>query len=194
MIRILLSAAFCVGLLAANAFADDPKADQAKMMEAMMKAAAINEHHKALEPLIGEWEVTTKFYMDPSQPPQESKGTASHKWAMGGRFVHEGVKGSFGGMEFEGAGVVGYDNMQECYVFAWIDNMGTMIEHGHGQLSADKKVLTMHHEELDPFTKKKAKGKDVTTFIDNDSFKTEFFRVEGDKETKMMEVIYARKK
>src|SRR5579871_6022568 len=150
MIRILLSTAFCVGLLAANAYGDEPKPDEKAMKEAMEKARKVGDHQKALEPLIGEWDVTTRFYMDPSQPPMESKGTAIHKWAMDGRYVHEAVKGDFGGEKFEGAGVVGYDNLEKHYVFAWIDNFATGIEHGHGQMSDDSKTLTFHHEEIDP--------------------------------------------
>jgi hypothetical protein len=164
------------------------------MMEAMEKAAKVGPEHKALEPLVGEWEVSTKFWLDPSAPPMESKGTASHKWIMGDRYVHESVKGDFGGMKFEGSGVVGYDNMEKKYVFAWIDNGGTGIERGYGHMSDDKKVLTFHHEDIDPATGKRVKGKDVTTFEGKESFKTEFYKIEGGKEIKMMEVEYKRAK
>jgi|SRR5580700_2652565 uncharacterized protein DUF1579 len=195
MKRFALTGAFCVSLMTAPILADDkPKFDEKAAMEAMAKAAAVTDNHKALQHLVGEWDVTTKFWMDPSQPPSESKGTASHKWIMGNRYVHESVKGNFGGMEFEGSGVVGYDNLEQKYVFAWIDNMGTGIEHGVGKMDKDAKTLTFHHEEIDAMTGKKAKGKDVTTMIDDDSFKTEFYRLEGDKEVKMMEVTYKRKK
>jgi hypothetical protein len=194
MNRILFATAFGTALLLGPAFADDKKIDEKAAMEAMMKAAAVGEHHKKLEPMIGEWEINTKFYMDPSQPPAESKGSAVNSWMLGNRYFHQTIKGEFGGMKFEGAGVIGYDNLQKKYVFAWIDNMGTGIEHGVGHMDKDGKVLTFHHEEIDPLTGKMSKGKDVTTIIDNDNFKTEFYKVEGDKEIKMMDVFYKRKK
>ena len=58
-------------------------------MKQMMEMSKLNENHKLLTDLDGNWNYTIKFWMnpDPNAPPQQSKGTATRKSVMGGRFV-----------------------------------------------------------------------------------------------------------
>ena len=131
---------------------DAPKADpkMAAMMEAYMKHAAPGEGHKKLEPLIGSWKYTGKFWMDPVAPPLEGAGTAERKWILGGRFMDEVVKGQMTGMpEFEGHGLMGYDNHSKKYVGIWIDSMTTSIAVSQGTMDAAGKVFTSEHEDYD---------------------------------------------
>src|SRR5437660_8467714 len=96
---------------------DAPKAADDKtaaMMAAYAKHATPGEGHKKLEPLIGSWTFAGKFWMDPSAPPTEGRGTAERKWILDGRFVQETVKGQMTGMPaFEGFAITGYDNAQK---------------------------------------------------------------------------------
>src|SRR5207253_4776154 len=67
----------------------------ADMMKQMMELSKIGENHKLLSSLDGNWDYTIKFWMnpDPSAKPQESKGTATRKSVMGGRYVMMDVSG-----------------------------------------------------------------------------------------------------
>src|SRR6266566_8117319 len=67
----------------------------ADMMKQMMELSKIGENHKLLSSLDGNWDYTIKFWMnpDPSAKPQESKGTATRKSVMGGRYVLMDVSG-----------------------------------------------------------------------------------------------------
>jgi len=68
----------------------------ADMMKQMMELSKLNENHKLLASLDGNWDYTIKFWMnpDPNAKPQESKGTASRKSVMGGRYVMMDVSGN----------------------------------------------------------------------------------------------------
>ena len=134
------------------------------------------------------------MWMDPSQPPTESEGTSEAKWVMGNRYVRQEVKGSFGGMEFNGVGVTGYDNLKKKYVSAWIDNMGTGIATATGEVDKTGKVFTFTGEEIDPSSGKTIKGRDVTTLNGDGTIKTEFYKLVDGKEIKVMEIISTKKK
>src|SRR5438046_1948359 len=60
-----------------------------EMMKQMMDLSKLNENHKLLSEMDGNWNYTIKMWMnpDPNAKPQESKGTASRKSIMGGRYV-----------------------------------------------------------------------------------------------------------
>ena len=49
------------------------------MMKQMMEMSKLNENHKLLSSLDGNWNYTIKMWMnpDPNAEPQESKGTAT---------------------------------------------------------------------------------------------------------------------
>ena len=158
-----------------------------------MKAATPGEQHKKLGQLAGSWEVSLKMWMDPTKPPQESKATSTSKMIMGGRYLEEKVKGSFGGMEFLGQGITAYDNVQKKYSYAWIDNMGTAISMATGSYDADKNTYTYLGEETDPVTAKKQKNKMVTHVIDKDSYEMDMYKVAGDKDIKVMHLDCKRK-
>ena len=59
-----------------------------EMMKQMMEMSKLNENHKLLADMNGSWNYTIKMWMnpDPNAKPQESKGTATRKSAMGGRY------------------------------------------------------------------------------------------------------------
>src|SRR4029077_505854 len=70
-------------------------ADMQKMMQQMVEMSKLNENHKLLSSLDGNWDYAIKFWMnpDPSAPPQESTGTATRKTVMDGRYVTMDVSG-----------------------------------------------------------------------------------------------------
>lgn len=176
---------------------DAPKADpkMAAMMEAYMKHGTPGEGHKKLEPLIGSWTYTGKFWMDPAGPPAEGKGTADRKWILGGRFVDEVVKGQMTGMpDFEGHGLMGYDNHTKKYVGIWMDSMTTSFMISHGSFDSAGKVLTSEHEDFDPASGQTIKSKDVLRIDSPDKQTITSYRIEAGKEIKSMELSMTRVK
>ena len=63
----------------------------------MMELSKLNENHKLLTDLDGNWTYTIRFWMnpDPNAKPEESKGTAVRKSMMDGRYSTLDVPGKW---------------------------------------------------------------------------------------------------
>jgi len=127
------------GFVSGAAFAQDMSPEQ---QAAMMKAMTPGEHHKHLARFAGTFTYTSKMWMAPDAPPQDSKGNAESAMVMGGRYLRDTVAGNYAGMPFEGMGVTGYDNINEEYTFVWIDNFGTGISRATGQCDGEGTTIT----------------------------------------------------
>jgi hypothetical protein len=177
----------------------------AEMMRQMMELSKLNENHKLLASLAGTWTYNIKFWMnpDPNAKPQESKGNASTKRVMGGRyFVMDvsgkmqmpGPDGKMKDMEFKGMGIDGYDNVKKKFVSSWIDNMGTGIEFSEGTYDPAAKTFT-YTSEMEAVPGMKTKVREVLKIADNDHHTFEWYEDRGKgQEAKTMEISYTRKK
>src|SRR5437763_4517169 len=130
------------------------------MMQQMMGMSKMNENRNLLEEMNGDWSYAIKLRTnsDPNAPPQQSKGTATRKSVMGGRYVMMDVSGKMqmpgedGKMKdkmFKGMGIEGYDNVKKKFVASWIDNMGTGIEFSEGTYDPATKSFT-YTSEMEP--------------------------------------------
>ncbi len=198
-IRQVACAVAAMGLMAGVALADEAKGkkgaakgpDMAAMMQAVEKAATPGEQHKMLMKMVGNWDVTTKMWMDPSQPPTETKGTAEVKSILDGRFTQSTFNGSFMGKPFAGVGIDGYDNVKKKFVGAWIDSMGTGICRSEGDEKAG--TMTSNMTCTDPMTGKDNVMKMVMKWEGDKKFTEEFIEKKGGKEVKTMEITYTKK-
>lgn len=179
------------------------KADMEKMMAQMMELSKPGENHKLLGELAGTWNFTVKMWMDPSSStPEESKGTATRREMMGGRFYIMDVTGKMDmpgpdgkkkSMEFKGMSIEGYDNVKKKFTSAWIDNMGTMILTSEGTYDAATKSFT-YNAECDMMPGMHVKIREVIKIVDKDHHNFEWYEDRGGKEVKTMEIAYTRKK
>ena len=208
-LRILTSyAALAVALTLPNALAQDkaankkttdskpaaaaPDADEAtkRWMEAATPAAA----HKVLDPLVGDFDVASKWWMDPSAPPMESKGTTTKKWALDGRFVQEDFKGELMGMPLTGHGMTGYDNVKKQYNSFWVDSSSTAMYLALGTAPADGKTLTFHGKMDDVMTGEKDKPVKFTIKIEGPAKHVfSMYDLGGGKEKRIAEMTYTKK-
>jgi len=195
----LLAFAAAVALLSGSLTAQEKKAGGApdqKMQEMMQKMAAHGTPgpaHEALKQLVGKWTYKGKMWMDPAAPPMEMTGTSERKLIMEGRFLTDHIKGD-PPMPFEGMGWSGYDNHSKKYWYTWIDSMTTSVMTAEGTYDAKTKTLTFNSECYDPGEGKVCKGKDVTVFKGNNEIVQTFYKLEGGKEVKMMEITSTRAK
>ena len=168
-----------------------------EMMKKWMEAATPGEYHKALEHLIGKWDLATKMWMDgPDKPPTEAKGTSEVKWILGGRYTLEEMKGQIMGMPHNGMGITGYDNFRKQYVSFWIDNTSTAMYNSQGEFDASKKVITSLGKMDEPMTGEKDKTvKYVLQIVDKDKHVFSVYDLVGTaNEFKVVEITYTRKK
>lgn len=207
---IALSLAFAAGIGVTLAIAQDkvgqvpqpPKHNMPdmppgmeQMMESCMKAATPGEMHQWLAKSAGTWDGEVSMWMMPGMPESKSTCTTVMTPMMDGRFIKIETAGMMEGMgEFKGFGVYGFDNVSKSFQSVWVDNMGTGMMTGKGELSADKKVLSFNNTFNCPMTGGPKSMREVQTFIDENHSKLEMFGpdMEG-KEYKIMEINYTRK-
>lgn len=179
----------------AKASAAAPQKMDAQAMAAMMeKMAAPGPNHERFKKLAGDWNLTVKWTMDPSQPMQETKSTSTITTLLDGRYCQEQTTGEMMGKPFQGMGLTGYDNVLKKYVGVWIDNMGTGIMSTQGTPDASGNVINWTGESSDPATGKMMKSREVTRYLDDDHHVFEMYTKGPDgKEYKAMEITYERK-
>ena len=175
-----------------------------EMMKQMVEMSKLNENHKLLSSLDGNWTFAIKMWMnpDPNAPPQESKGTATRKTVMGGRYVMmdvtgkmqtPGENGKMKDAQFKGMGLEGYDNVKKKFVASWVDNMGTGIEFSEGTYDPATKSLT-YTMEMEPLPGMKSQVREVIKIADNNHMMLDWYENHGGQEKKTMEIAYTRKK
>jgi hypothetical protein len=175
---------------------DAPTVNVEEMTKKWMAAATPGAAHKALESQAGEWDVAIKMWMPGSDaPPTESKGTASTKWILGGRFLQSDVTGEMMGMAMTGLGITGYDNFKKKYVTYWIDSLGTAMYLAEGTVDAAGKLFTYHGKMDEPATGEKDKAvKYFHRILTADKHVFEIHDVALGANSKVMEMTYTRKK
>lgn len=199
---IAVSLAALVGFIAAaQAATDAPSADHAKMttppgmteadMQACMLAATPGKMHKHLAEDIGTWRTKTTMWMTPGAAPMTSEGTSTVSPLLDGRFIMVNWKGEMPGMgPFNGLGISGFDNVSQKFVSVWLDNHGTGIMNGTGELSADGRTLTWEYTGNCPITKKPMTMREVDTVTGPNTKTLEMFGADpkNGQEFKMMKI------
>jgi len=173
-----------------------------EMMKQMVEMSKLNENHKLLADMNGSWNYTIKMWMnpDPNAKPQESKGTATRKSAMGGRYFTmdvtgklqmPGEDGKMKDMQFKGMALEGYDNVKKKFVSSWIDNMGTGIQYSEGTYDPASKTFTFSSE-MEMMPGMKTPVREVLKMADKDHMMMEWYETHGGQEKKTMEIAYTR--
>ena len=170
--------------------AEGQEMTEEEMMKAWMEAASPDAHHEGLAQMAGEWTFTTRSYENP-EAATVSTGTTVKTMIMGGRYLQEDTQGESFGMPFHGMGLTGYNKTTGQYEWVWFDNMSTALMWGSGTM--DGNTLTCHLDYIDPMTKMPMKAKTLSVIESKDKHVFEWYNLDGDKETKMMEVEYVRK-
>lgn len=211
---------FALVLLATPAFAQTPEkkeaataataattaavsaAPDAKEMQQMMELGKPGENHKLLASLAGSWTYEVKMWMDPKASPMMSKGTATRKAIMDGRFFvaeHNGkfqMPGPDGKMKdtsFTGMSIEGYDNSKKAFVSSWVDNMGTAILNSEGTYDEASKTFT-YHAAFEMMPGMPVKVRELIKVTDANHHTLEWYEDRGAGETKSMEINFTRKK
>lgn len=108
--------------------------------------ATIDENHRWLAQLIGEWTFENEANMGPDQPLHKFSGTESVR-ALGDVWILGETKGEMPG---EGTAhmllTLGYDPQSGRFVGSWIGSMMTNLWIYSGELDEARKVLTLNSE------------------------------------------------
>ncbi|TWU29274.1 DUF1579 domain-containing protein [Bythopirellula polymerisocia] len=199
-------AAFCGALAIAATSTESAPADQGEMqlptgwtmedMQAVMMASTPGKMHERLAQDIGTWDCETTMWMAPNTEPMKSGGTATYSPLMDGRFIKCDMEGEMPGMgPYHGMGICGYDNVSQEFICNWMDNHGTGIMNGVGELSDDGKTLTWEFTYNCPITKKPVVMREVETVTGPDTKTFDMFGADpkSGEEFKMMHIDFTRK-
>jgi len=167
--------------------------------EAEMKAwqayMTPGDMHKVLAQTEGEWTTEGKMWMDPKSEPMVSKGECTYKMVLGGRYQETQFKGDMMGQQFEGKGVMAYDNFKKQFEGTWIDNMGSGIMKTEGNYDPATKTFTMTGKLVDPMTSKECTVRETLKIVDDDTHVMTMYNTIGSQpEFKTMEMTFKRKK
>lgn len=149
--------------------------------------------HQWLASMNGEWDATVTMWMDPSQPPNESKATTVNEMIMGGLYQRSSHTGNMMGMPFTGESITGYDKAQKKFLATWIDNFGSSIMFMEGEYNPETNTLTLEGDMVDPATGKNIHIREIFTKTSEDSHNFVMYMIQDGKEFKNMEIKYKRK-
>jgi hypothetical protein len=163
-------------------------------MAAMMAAGQPGEHHQHMAFQEGSWNVKGQFWMPGAPGPMESDGTATFKWILGGRFMHQSYSSQFMGMDFQGIGTTGYDNLGKKYMATWTDNMTTSIMSETGQCDGSGKKTEWKGSMPDPASGEVVATRSEQIVESNDKFSLMSYGIGPDgSEFPIMKLVYTRK-
>jgi hypothetical protein len=197
---VVLSLAVALGSVPAAHAQQTPakptmSAEQQAMMEAWAKSMAVGENHQRLARMAGQWDMITKAWMEPGQPPTETKGTVTNTMLLGGRVLQSQHSGAMMGQPFEGVGLTGYDNVTGRHWTTWLDNMSTGLFQATGSFDLATSTYTYKGEMADPMKPASTvKVRAVTKLTGPDSYVFEWYDTHEGKEMKSLEVSYTRRK
>jgi hypothetical protein len=161
-----------------------------------MAAGVPGEMHKKIAKEVGTWKGKQTMWMGPDSEPSTTECSSTVSPLMDGRFVKVDFSGIIEGMgPYNGMGIVGYDNVSQKIQAIWLDNHGTGMSVGTGELSADGKTLTIEYSFTCPLTKKPATMRQVETYTSPTSKTMEMFGADPKtgKEYKMMKIEMTKK-
>ncbi|MGA8263106.1 MAG: DUF1579 domain-containing protein [Ignavibacteriaceae bacterium] len=191
LIKTFLVVSSAVLLFTNISFAQDQNQEEAQKiwMEYMTPGWA----HELLASHAGEWKSVTTYWMDPSAPPQTMEGTTKNEMIMGGRYLKSTHSGEMMGMPFEGMSLEGYDNAKKEFTSVWIDNFGTGTSISTGKYDKETNSIIYKGTVYEPMQGKDVTIKQVVKYIDKDHHTIEMYTVDGEQETKTMQIAFTRK-
>jgi hypothetical protein len=165
-------------------------------MQACIAAGTPGKMHEHLAQGVGVWQGKTTMWMGPGGDTMKSECTSTVSKMMDGRYVKVELAGEMPGMgPYTGLGIHGFDNVTQKFVANWIDNHGTGLMTGTGDLSKDGKVMTWTYTHSCPLTKKPATMREVETVTGPNTKTMEMWGTEpkSGKEYKMMQIEFTKK-
>jgi hypothetical protein len=163
-------------------------------MQEWIEMTSPGEQHELLEPLVGDWDCTSRWWDTPDQAEAvESTGSATFSWVMEGHYLQQEYTGTFMGVPFEGLGFVAYDKVAGHYQSVWMDSFSTGMMVDTGQVDETGKVLTFEGSYHDPMSGSVVEMRTVHTIESPDRHVVVMYRTAPGEEFKMGELVYQRR-
>ncbi len=162
-------------------------------MAAMTDYMKPGRFHELLTKTTGEWKEVIEMWSSPDAEPMRYEAVCTVTMLYGGLYQETVHRGNFNGMEFNGRGLVGYDNALEKYVSTWMDNMGSGIMYSEGTYNSELQSITFMGEMVDPVLKQKVKVREIVVpKNDNEQVFEMYVTPPGGREYKSMQIVMSR--
>ena len=121
MNRLLVLVLAATPLFAQTAQKDSTEA----MIDMYVELAKPVPQHQKLAEMSGKWNVTTKLWFNPAEPPRVASGKATGRLILGGRFLQLDASVKGGGMDADSMTLIGFDRRTNDYTMIGLDTLGT---------------------------------------------------------------------
>lgn len=165
---------------------------QDEQMKAWITANQPNDHHKKLQEMVGEWSAENTHYNPDGSVMSKTSDSAVNKSILGGRYILQHYSGDFGGMPFEGVGMMGFDNGKNEFVHVWFDNFSTAPMVSRGKAGKNPNQTTTFSEMPGP-TGEMMRMEWVSTIASKDEHELEMWASTPAGRVKQMHIKYKRK-
>jgi hypothetical protein len=153
--------------------------------------AQMGAEQEAFKKSVGTWDVHTKMWMAPGQPPMEGHDKATSTLLFDGRYLETMYEGSMMGQSFTGRLLLGYDRVDKEYVSVWIDSGSTYISVSRGPEKDG--VITLAQNDPDWMTGKKKPTEMVLKWTNDNEYVLTFQEKGADGANRTtMEFTYTR--
>jgi hypothetical protein len=134
--------------------------------------------HQWLQNLVGDWHIEAEWLMGPDQPPMKSEGSEKIEsfgglWAFGQGEFHMGP-----GQTMSYYAALGYDVTLKEYRSCWIAAMSSHLWIKSGQLSEDRKTLTLTGDGPNMQGEGMVTYRNVFSLVDSDHFTLDQYGLE----------------
>jgi hypothetical protein len=171
----------------------DNSTDTEAQVDNWVQYAMPGQHHRLLEKMAGQWNMTVRYRMNSQAPVVESVGTCERTWILGKRFLLEEFDGGSLGLPFKGLAIYGYDGFVKKYTCVWLDTMSTAITSNLGTCVDGCAQINFVGRHGDPWTGTMRPSRGVTRFVDANRHVLELHEPDGSgKEFKILEIVYTR--
>ena len=186
---------FILSFFSINAYAQNENAEMEEHMKTWKEYMTPGSMHDMMTKNIGEWDIVSKFWMDPnSSEPTVSNAVGSGQMILGGRYLKMTYEGNVMGMPMEGFSLEGFDNGKQEFQNIWIDNMGTGMAYSTGKYDAVNKKVDYIGTMYDAMAGKDTEFRSVMKFNDDGTMVFLMYGSVDGKEYLMMEQNYTKKK
>jgi hypothetical protein len=165
-------------------------------MQACAAAATPGKMHEFLATNVGTWYGKNTMWMGPDSEPMKSDCTTTAAAFLDGRFIRAEMNGEMPGMgPYNGFAIYGFDNVSQKFQCTWVDNCGTGMAVGTGELSPDGKKLTWNFVFNCPIQKKPITMREIETITGPNTKTVEMWcnDPKSGKEYKMMQIDFTKK-